>query len=198
MNEPQDANGGNRYGGGTSDNWGPINTLNQDFVNVVRATGGNNTTRWLLVTPYGANAATGADNLTVPAGANIAVSVHTYNPWAFCSTAAPNYLTWDGSMNYLPDGDVNHADQLFTSRGIQVVWTEYGATTKPYNGGDNSGEVANFDSHITSYAAQLGQKTVVWDNGYTGVGDDQFGLMNRNTVQWQRPNIADAIQTAAG
>jgi len=29
MNEPQDANGGNRYGGGTSENWGPINTLNQ-------------------------------------------------------------------------------------------------------------------------------------------------------------------------
>lgn len=198
MNEPQDANGGNRYGGGTSDNWGPINTLNQDFVNVVRGTGGNNATRWLLVTPYGANAATGADNLTVPAGANIAVSLHTYNPWAFCSTTAPNYLTWDGSMNYLPDGDVNHANQLFTSRGIQVVWTEYGATTKPYNGGDNSGEVANFDSHITSYAAQYGQKTVVWDNGSIGTGDDQFGLLNRNTDQWQRPNIANAIQVAAG
>ncbi|MCW2938572.1 MAG: glycoside hydrolase family 5, partial [Actinomycetia bacterium] len=32
MNEPQDANGGNRYGGGTSDNWPAINQLNQDFV----------------------------------------------------------------------------------------------------------------------------------------------------------------------
>jgi hypothetical protein len=39
---------------------------------------------------------------------------------------------------------------------------------------------------------------VVWDNGYTGVGDDQFALMNRSTVQWQRPNIANAIQAAAG
>ncbi len=198
MNEPQDANGGNRYGGGTSDNWGPINTLNQDFVNVVRGTGGNNATRWLIVTPYGANAQTGADNLTVPAGADIAVSLHTYNPWAFCSTTAPDYLTWDGSMNYLPDGDIDNADRLFTSRGVQVIWTEYGATTKPYNGGDNSGEVAKFDAQITSYAAQHGQKTVVWDNGYTGVGDDQFGLMNRTAVQWQRPNIVDAIQAAAG
>ncbi len=198
MNEPQDANGGNRYGGGTSDNWGPINTLNQDFVNVVRASGGNNASRWLIVTSYGANAQTGADNLAVPAGANIAVSLHTYNPWAFCSTTAPNYLTWDGSMNYLPEGDINNANRLFTSRGIPVIWTEYGATVKPYNGGDNSGEVAKFESHIVSYAAKFGQKTVVWDNGYTGTGDDQFGLMNRNSVQWQRPNIVNAIQAAAG
>ena len=50
----------------------------------------------------------------------------------------------------------------------------------------------------TSYAKQFGQRTVVWDNGYTGVGDDQFGLMNRNTVQWQRPNIVNALQAAAG
>ncbi|ACU73866.1 glycoside hydrolase family 5 [Catenulispora acidiphila DSM 44928] len=198
MNEPQDANGGNRYGGGTSDNWGPINTLNQDFVNTVRATGGANATRWLIVVPYGANAQTGADNLAVPAGANIAVSVHTYNPWAFCSTTAPNYVTWDGSMNYLPDGDVDNANRLFTSRGIPVIWTEYGATVKPYNGGDNSAQVANFESHITSYAAQHGQKTVVWDNGSIGVGDDQFGLMNRNSVQWQHSNIVNAIQAAAG
>ncbi|MHA6759393.1 cellulase family glycosylhydrolase [Streptacidiphilus sp. PAMC 29251] len=198
MNEPQDANGGNRYGGGTSDNWGPINTLNQDFVNVVRSTGGNNSTRWLIVVPYGANAQTGADNLTVPAGANIAVSLHTYNPWAFASTTAPNYLTWDGSMNYLPDGDVNNANRLFTSRGIPVTWTEFGATVKPYNGGDNSAEVAKFETHVTSYAKQFGQKTVVWDNGYTGVGDDQFGLLNRTTVQWQRPNIVNALQAAAG
>jgi endoglucanase len=197
MNEPQDANGGNRYGGGTADNWGPINTLNQDFVTTVRGTGGNNASRWLIVTPYGANAQTGADNLRVPAGSNIAVSLHTYNPWAFCSTTTPNYLTWDGSMNYLPDGDVDNADRLFTSKGVQVVWTEYGATVKPYNGGDNSAEVAKFEAHITAYAKQFGQKTVVWDNGYTGLGDDQFGLLDRGAVRWQRPNIVSAIQGAA-
>ena len=198
LNEPQDANGGNRYGGGTSDNWGPINTLNQDFVTTVRAAGGNDATRWLIVVPYGANAQTGADNLAVPSGANIAVSLHTYNPWSFCSTTAPNYLTWDGSMNYLPDGDVDNGYNLFTSKGIPVIWTEFGATVKPYNGGDNSDQVAAYESHIASYAAQHNQKVVVWDNGYTGIGDDQFGLMNRNTAQWQRPNIANAIQAAAG
>jgi endoglucanase len=193
MNEPQDANGGNRYGGGTSDNWGPINTLNQDFVNDVRAIGGNNSTRWLLVVPYGANAQTGANNLIVPNDSHVAVSVHTYNPWAFCSETAPNYLTWDGSMNYLPDGDVNNANRLFSSRGIPVAWTEFGATVKPYNGGNNSDQVANFETHISSYAKQYGQKTMVWDNGSTGIGDDQFGLLNRNSVTWQWPNIADRL-----
>jgi endoglucanase len=193
MNEPQDANGGNRYGGGTSDNWPAINTLNQDFVNDVRATGGNDSSRWLLVVPYGANAQTGADNLVVPNDSHVAVSVHTYNPWAFCSETAPNYLTWDGSMNYLPDGDVDNANRLFTSKGIHVIWTEFGATVKPYNGGDNSDQVANFVTHIASYAQQYGQKTVVWDNGSNGVGDDQFGLLNRNTVTWQWPNIVDRL-----
>ena len=193
MNEPQDANGGNRYGGGTADNWPAINTLNQDFVNDVRATGGTNATRWLLVVPYGANAGTGADNLRVPNDSHVAVSVHTYNPWAFCSATAPNYLTWDGSMNYLPDGDVNHANQLFTSRGIHVAWTEFGATVKPYNGGDNADQVANYETHIESYAKQFGQKTMVWDNGSLGVGDDQFGLLNRNTATWQRPTIVNRL-----
>jgi endoglucanase len=193
MNEPQDANGGNRYTGGTADNWPAINKLNQDFVNVVRADGSNNTTRWLLVVPYGANAQGGADNLVVPQDSHVAVSIHTYNPWAFCSETAPNYLTWDGSMNYLPDGDVDNANRLFTSKGIHVVWTEMGATVKPYNGGDNSAQVANYEAHIASYAKQFGQKVVVWDNGYTGVGDDQFGLLNRQSVTWQRPNIVNSL-----
>jgi endoglucanase len=193
MNEPQDANGGNRYGGGTSDNWPAINQLNQDFVNDVRASGGSNASRWLLVVPYGANAQTGANNLVVPNDSHVAVSLHTYNPWAFCSQTAPNYLTWDGSMNYLPDGDVNNANRLFTSKGIPVIWTEFGATVKPYNGGNNSDQVANFETHIASYAKQYGQKAVVWDNGYTGTGDDQFGLLNRTTVTWQWPNIVDRL-----
>jgi hypothetical protein len=66
-----------------------------------------------------------------------------------------------------------------------------------HNGGDNSAEVARFEAHITAYAKQYGQKTVVWDNGYTGLGDDQFGLLNRGPVQWQRSNIVNAIQAAA-
>jgi endoglucanase len=193
MNEPQDANGGNRYGGGTSDNWSAINTLNQDFVNDVRAAGGNNATRWLLVVPYGANAQTGANNLVVPNDSHVAVSVHTYNPWSFCSTTAPNYTTWDGSMNYLPDGDVNNADRLFSSRGIPVVWTEFGATVKPLGGGDNAGQVADYETHIASYAKQFGQKTMVWDNNSTGLGDDQFGLLDRSTLTWQRPTIVNRL-----
>jgi endoglucanase len=193
MNEPQDANGGNRYGGGTADNWPAINRLNQDFVNDVRGAGGANGNRWLLVVPYGANAQTGADNLVVPNDSHVAVSVHTYNPWAFCSETAPNYTVWDGSMNYLPDSDIDNANRLFTSKGIHVVWTEMGATVKPYNGGDNSDQVANFETHIASYAKQYGQKVVVWDNGYTGVGDDQFGLLNRQTANWQWPNIVNRL-----
>jgi hypothetical protein len=51
---------------------------------------------------------------------------------------------------------------------------------------------------FTSYAAQYGQKTVVWDNGSTGTGDDQFGLLNRSTVRWQHSNINNTIQAAAG
>ncbi|MCW2938592.1 MAG: glycoside hydrolase family 5 [Actinomycetia bacterium] len=96
-------------------------------------------------------------------------------------------------MNYLPDGDVNNANQLFTSKGIPVIWTEFGATVKPYNGGNNSDQVANFVTHIASYAKQYGQKAVVWDNGYTGIGNDQMGLLNRTTVTWQWPNIVDRL-----
>jgi len=40
---------------------------------------------------------------------------------------------------------------------------------------DLEAEVAKFESHIASYAKQYGQKVVVWDNGYTSIGDDQFG-----------------------
>ncbi len=75
-----------------------LNGYAQSFVNAVRATGGNNETRNLIVNTYAA--ASGDDvlnNLTIPTDkvdGHIAVEVHTYAPWDWFAKGK-----WDASCS---------------------------------------------------------------------------------------------------
>ena len=59
-----------------------LNEWNQVFVDAVRATGGNNATRWLGVPSYCANPEF-TKYMTVPNDPKVAVSVHCYDPSSF-------------------------------------------------------------------------------------------------------------------
>lgn len=108
------------------------NEINQTFVDVVRATGGNNATRFLLIAGYGTNIdQTCDDRFQMPkdtAVSKLMVSVHYYDPWSYCGASSAASATKWGKVS-----DYEYMDQQlakmtkFTEAGYGVVIGEYGA-----------------------------------------------------------------------
>lgn len=107
------------------------NEINQTFVDVVRATGGNNATRFLLIAGYGTNIdQTCDDRFQMPkdtAVSKLMVSVHYYDPWSYCGASSAASATKWGKVS-----DYEYMDQQlakmtkFTEAGYGVVIGEYG------------------------------------------------------------------------
>lgn len=108
------------------------NEINQTFVDVVRATGGNNATRFLLIAGYSTNIdQTCDDRFQMPkdtADSKLMVSVHYYDPWSYCGASSAASATKWGKVS-----DYEYIDQQlakmtkFTEAGYGVVIGEYGA-----------------------------------------------------------------------
>ena len=108
------------------------NEINQTFVDVVRATGGNNATRFLLIAGYSTDIdQTCDDRFQMPkdtADSKLMVSVHYYDPWSYCGASSAVSATKWGKVS-----DYEYLDQQlakmtkFTEAGYGVVIGEYGA-----------------------------------------------------------------------
>ena len=108
------------------------NEINQTFVDVVRATGGNNATRLLLIAGYSTNIdQTCDDRFQMPkdtVDSKLMVSVHYYDPWSYCGASSAASATKWGTVS-----DYEYMDQQlakmtkFTEAGYGVVIGEYGA-----------------------------------------------------------------------
>lgn len=108
------------------------NEINQTFVDVVRATGGNNATRFLLIAGYSTDIdKTCDDRFQMPkdtVDSKLMVSVHYYDPWSYCGASSAASATKWGTVS-----DYEYMDQQlakmtkFTEAGYGVVIGEYGA-----------------------------------------------------------------------
>lgn len=108
------------------------NKINQTFVDVVRATGGNNATRFLLIAGYSTDInQTCDDRFQMPkdtVDSKLMVSVHYYDPWSYCGASSAASATKWGKVS-----DYEYMDQQlakmtkFTEAGYGVVIGEYGA-----------------------------------------------------------------------
>ena len=108
------------------------NEINQTFVDVVRATGGNNATRFLLIAGYSTDInQTCDDRFQMPkdtVDSKLMVSVHYYEPWSYCGASSAVSATKWGKVS-----DYEYLDQQlekmtkFTEAGYGVVIGEYGA-----------------------------------------------------------------------
>lgn len=108
------------------------NKINQTFVDVVRATGGNNATRFLLIAGYSTDInQTCDDRFQMPkdtVDSKLMVSVHYYDPWSYCGASSAVSATKWGKVS-----DYEYLDQQlakmtkFTEAGYGVVIGEYGA-----------------------------------------------------------------------
>lgn len=167
-----------------------ICSLNQTFVDTVRASGGNNENRFLMVPSYAASqdfALNKSFSMPEDMANRIMLSVHAYTPYDFAGSAS-GYKEWDGSKTT----EFNFMGKLmskFIHEGYGVVIGEFGATNK-----DNLSARESWARGYTMKASSLGISYFIWDNGAVGVGEENFGLIDRNNLQVYFPSLLDAYK----
>ncbi len=216
MNEPCWKNTEWEWNGGNDEGRAVVNHLNSVFIDAVRATGGNNQYRFLMICPYAANCSESAlAALEIPEDKNIIVSVHAYIPYTFA-------LAESGTHMWLKDktpsvNDINTLaevlDRLFISKGIAVIIGETGAMNRYYTTqnevpADSTAEAETVTKANDEYRAawaeyyfgkfkQLGIPCFWWDNGsfYSG---ETFGMLKRSALEWKYPEVLDGVMRGAG
>lgn len=179
-----------------------INDLNQAFVDTVRASGGNNAQRHLIVPGYNTNIEYTLAGFELPSDVtpdHLILSVHYYDPWNYAGAASTH--TWGaaspGSDTWgQEDSVVQQFDRLkssFVNQGVPVVIGEYGAVNQ--TGYEDYRRY--YMEYVTKAAVDRGILPIYWDNGGMGSGEDAFGLIDRRTGEIAYPAILDAMLRAA-
>lgn len=187
LNEPRHEGTPEEWTGGTAEGRQVVNLYQQVSLDAIRATGGNNSKRHVLISTY---AAAGyphvLDDFILPDDDRLIMSLHNYNPWGMLTGDQPNW----GSNNDRAsiDSDMSSYNIRFISKGIPVVLTEWGSSD--YNNLDDRLRHAEYFAGV---CAQYGIVPVWWD---VGVYENSSGLMDRRTLQWPFGNIADVIINA--
>lgn len=175
-----------------------INRLNQAFVNTVRASGGNNANRYLMVPGYAASPANVMNELFVipedTADHKIIISVHAYTPYDFALAAGGKTTFSPANTNQTGEigSFMNQLYGRYVKYGTPVVIGEYGARDK-----GNLQDRVNFAAYYVASAHVRGMACCWWDNGAMSGSGEVFGILKRLTAQWVYPEIVDAIMYGA-
>lgn len=204
MNEPRTKGSEKEWSGGTDEERAVVNELNRAFVETVRAAGGKNATRCLIICPYG-NSVTynSIQQLEVPDDPYVMVSAHLYTPYYFTYEPEGQSINeWDGSLKKDIISNVDLLKRHFLKKGIPVIVTEFGAVYKTYkdadgNETDNTEQVEKWLADYMEVMNRFGIPCVWWDNGnYTGDGE-KFGIFDRRSCTWCAQEVADALIACA-
>ena len=200
LNEPRIEGGANEWNGGTKDGRAALNVLNKTFVDTVRATGGNNSKRALLITTFAAAVVTSTVKaLEVPDDDRVLVSLHAYTPYNFTYHPLSEWEVYDFTDQVGNDIDslFNTIDEYFISKDIPVIITEYGSQSKSRPVTDERIDDQNilWVKHYLNRAKESGIPCVWWDNNcYYGSGE-RFGIFDRRNMKWYVPDLVEAIMS---
>lgn len=158
-----------------------INKYNQLFVDIVRASGGRNADRFLMASCYAGNSSYALiDEYVLPTDTvtdRLLLSVHAYTPYnlAMGTDMSNNKFTSDGksSINWL----LKNCNEKFVSQGVPVVITEMGCINKA-----NDEQRYDWAYYYISKAKEYGIACIWWDNGHDDLGEETYGLFDRNNL----------------
>ena len=174
-----------------------INELNQIFVDTVRASGGNNATRYLMCPGYAASMDGGTNPFyefptdTESNEGKIILSIHAYTPYSFALEypGVSDFSVEDKSKTNEINTFMNKLYMDYVSQGVPVIIGEFGARDK--NG--NLQDRVNYAAYFSAMANARHIPCVWWDNNeFTGSGE-LFGIYDRNNPENSRTDIIYAL-----
>lgn len=138
------------------------NEINQAFVDTVRATGGNNAERFLLIAGFGTDIRNTCDSRykmpTDTANAKLMVSVHYYDPSGYCINSS--LATWGTKQEYETMNETLAMMTKFTDAGYGVVIGEYGVLLEAAGLKENA---ADYTKNLLNICDIYGYCPVLWD-----------------------------------
>ena len=175
-----------------------IEELNQLFVDTVRATGGNNARRWLMVVPRYTNIVNVLNTsygFTMPSDpcepARLMLSVHDYD-WVFGLQDNMNATIWNQDKALTLMKHFLGLKETFTDKGIPVVLGEYGAAHK-----NNDGARAYYYEAMTRMSVMCGVVPVCWSAGTYNLAakpaDYSMCFFDRKTYEQPFPGVVSAM-----
>ena len=170
-----------------------INTLNQTAVNAIRAAGGKNNDRCIMVPGYGASidgCTTSTFKLPNDSTPNrLIVSVHAYTPYNFALNAngtAEFKNNLKSEVDYLYSTIKSH----FIDKDIPAIIGETSASNK-----NNKAERLKWAQYYMGKSAEYGVPCMLWDNNVFNGSDrgECHGHLNRSTLKWYDEAFVDAV-----
>lgn len=171
-----------------------LNEWNQTFVDAVRATGGENATRWLGIPGYACNPGFTIAGLVLPTdytSANrLMVAVHDYDPYDYTlkdplirqwghTAAADKRLSGDNEKAVVDVFD--NLKAAYLDKGIPVYLGEMGCSR-------HAAEDLPYQRYYMEYfckaAADHLLPMYLWDNGAKGTGSERHAYIDHGTGQF--------------
>lgn len=192
--------GDNRKDGGKQ--YSCVNEWNQVFFDAVRATGGNNATRYLSAVGYCTNPDLTMEHLVLPADptpGRMLVAVHFYDPNTFTLEATKTEWGHTGAAGKKETwGNEADVEKLFgklkskyADKGIPVYLGEAGCVHHA------TARAEMFRKYYMEYvfkaARDNGLGIVVWDNGSKGAGNECHGYYTHDNGSYIN-NSAEIIE----
>lgn len=176
-----------------------INQMNQEFVNVVRTSGGNNADRFLMVPGYDASPEGAISDLfRLPedtATDRLIVSVHAYTPYIFAlagSGESSSISNFDASSRQSTkdiEWFMSELYKKYISNNIPVVIGEMGARDKKGNTVDRT----QWAGYYVALARSYGMSCLWWDNNAFKSNGEDFGLLDRKNLTWKFDDVINAM-----
>jgi endoglucanase len=199
------------WGKPTAENLEVQNAYNQIFVDVVRATGGNNAKRHLILQTYVCNPWFGVENgdFIIPKDAEgngynyMSVEFHYYQPWSYAGDCTYDY--WGDA--YKDAGKIpaenektmtdffDKAVNTWSNKGLGIVIGEWGVTDHYKSNSEKVHEnMTYYCKFLTTEARKRGFSTFVWDNNHFGNGSEKYGIFDRfKSMKVNAPWILEGI-----
>ena len=170
-----------------------INTLNQDAVDVIRASGGNNKTRLIMCPGYAASRiGIYAPSFKLPNDSSkmVGVSVHAYEPYDFAMNGDTQY-SYDSNMQKTLADIFSELTQFLSKKGYAAYIGEFGATIK-----NNDAERCKWAEDYTAKAKAAGIPVFLWDNNAFSTGWENYGLIDRANLTVKSPAYFESLMKA--
>ncbi|MEU5592682.1 cellulase family glycosylhydrolase [Streptomyces sp. NPDC020298] len=178
---------------GDDENYRLLDELNTVFHRIVRASGGRNADRLLVLPTLYTNADQGrldalAASITALHDPMVATTIHFYGWWPFSVNIA-GYTRFDATSQKDLTDTFDRVYDTFAARGIPVIIGEYALLAYDHNrpGIIERGEVRKYFEFLGDYARRRKLTTMLWDAG-------QF--LNRTTLQWRDPELFAQIKSS--